>query len=136
MTNIETALRAYVEAAEKQPVVWGESDCSAWAARWVSSFHGRKLIAPHWRSSVEARQLVADAGSLAALWTKVLSEYGLQLRYGAPQAGDVGILETRVSGQVGVIFIHDALVVWRGEPVGARFLRPHPQAIVKVWALI
>ncbi|WP_368517488.1 hypothetical protein [Rhizobium sp.] len=136
MMCIEGALRAYVEAAEKQPVVWGESDCSAWAAKWVGAFHGRKLSVPHWRSQVEARQLIAEAGSLAALWTKVLSEYGLQQRYGAPEAGDVGIIETQVAGQVGVIFIHDALVVWRGEPAGARFLRPHPKAIVKVWALI
>jgi hypothetical protein len=133
--DVDDRLRRHIERSATDPVVWGESDCTAWAARWVGDFHDRSLALPRWRSREEAYALIASAGSLAALWSDALARFGLPERFDAPQAGDVGIIETRVAGQVGVIFIHDALVAWRGAPTGARFLRPHPQAIVKVWAL-
>ncbi|WP_027488463.1 DUF6950 family protein [Allorhizobium undicola] len=120
IADIDGALRAYIEAAQDLPYEWGKSDCTSWAAAWVERVHGRKVKRPRWKSQDEAHALIARRGSLLALWSDVLEEFGLQPGYGDPQPGDVGLIETRLAGVVGGIFIQHGLFCWRGEPYGTR----------------
>ncbi|NGO63963.1 hypothetical protein G6N76_09780 [Rhizobium daejeonense] len=126
---------AYAEAARDEPMVWGESDCTAWARRWVEDVIGRKMHLPTWSSREEAIAYIAKAGSLDALWSDALDTYGLAERYDDPQPGDIGIIDTHIAGQVGGIFLNHGLFAWRAEPSGARLLRPRPRTIIRVWAV-
>lgn len=131
MIDIDEQLRAYIEAAHGDPVVWGVSDCSAWSARWVEQVTGRTVTMPAWQSPEEAYALIADAGSLTALWTDALLATGVWLT-GVPQAGDVGVIDTGRFGQVGGIFLAGGYFAWRAEN-GTRFLIP--RHIVKAWSI-
>jgi hypothetical protein len=90
---------------------------------------------PRWKSRDEALSLISAAGSLEALWSPALEDYGLRERYGDPQPGDVGIIKTHVFPQIGGIFLAHGLFAWRAEPHGARLLHPRPRTIIKVWAV-
>jgi hypothetical protein len=133
MSGIDDDLTLFIAETADMPLVWGESDCTAWAASWVARIHGRAIRMPRWRSRAEAQALIAAAGSLEALWSPALADFGLTRRSGAPEPGDVGIIDTRVAGQVGVVFLHDRLVAWRAEPAGVRAIRP--KTVIGIWAL-
>lgn len=133
MTDLADRLNAFILESGSRPVVWGESDCTAWPRRWVETVRGRRIALPPWSSREEAHALIAKAGSLEALWSPALSRFGLVENFMAPECGDVGIIETRIAGQVGVIFLHETLAAWRAEPAGVRALRP--RHIVKVWSI-
>lgn len=134
-TDLAARALAYAEASMDEPTVWGESDCTAWARRWVEGVHGRRMDLPKWSSREEALAYIAEAGSLEALWSPAIENYGLRERYSDPQAGDVGIIQTHLFPQIGGIFLAHGLFAWRAEPHGARLLRPRPRTIVKVWAV-
>ncbi|HEX5935811.1 MAG TPA: hypothetical protein VFY63_16755 [Pseudorhizobium sp.] len=134
--DIAAKALAYAEAAADLPMVWGESDCTAWARSWVEGIHGRRMNLPEWSSREDATAFITKAGSLDALWSPALDEYGLRERYGEPQPGDIGIIMTHVAPQIGGIFLNHGLFAWRAEPSGARVLRPRQRTIVKVWALL
>lgn len=131
MTDVHEALRAYVEAAHGEPVVWGASDCSAWSAQWVRHITGRDMTLPRWETSEEAYALIAEAGSLDVLWTDALLTTSLRVT-GDPQPGDVGVIDTGRFGQVGGIFLDGGYFAWRAEN-GTRFLIP--RQIVKAWSI-
>jgi hypothetical protein len=128
-------VNAYVEAAKDEPMVWGESDCTAWPRRWVEAFHGRRMALPAWSSREEAVAHIERAGSLERLWSDALDEYGLFERFHPPRAGDVGIIHTHLAGPVGGIFLNHGLFAWRATPCGVRMLLPREKTIIKVWAL-
>jgi len=135
MSDFDLAARAlaYAEASINEPTVWGESDCTAWARRWVEQIHGKRMKLPKWCSKEQALAYIEKAGSLENLWSPAVESYGLRVRYGEPQAGDVGIIKTHLFPQVGGIFLAHGLFAWRAEPHGARVIRPRPKTIVKVW---
>ena len=133
MTDLSQDLSLYIHKTGVLPVAWGESDCTAWPAKWVEYVHGRSLDLPRWGSADEAHAMIAEAGSLERLWSGALDVYGLRERLGDPVCGDVGIIETRIAGQVGVIFIHESLAALRGEPRGVRCIGT--RQIVKAWAI-
>ncbi len=116
------------------PVVWGESDCTAWAARWVEFATGKKLDLPKWNSRRDAQRLIAEAGSLEALWDEHLAKVGI---YQTSEArwGDVGIMNTTVAGPVGGIFSPWAAGFnWRAED-GIRLLSIRPANLIAIWSV-
>ncbi|MBB4185820.1 hypothetical protein GGE07_002470 [Sinorhizobium terangae] len=131
-TDLAEPLRAFLEEAQESESVWGVSDCSKWAASWVEQVHGRKIALPRWKSREEAHRLIARAGSLEALWSEALADFGL-FQCGVPQLGDVGVIETGRYGQVGGIFLHGEYFAWRAE-TGVAFLVP--RLIVKTWSIV
>lgn len=134
MVEIAERLQSFLQEAESMPLVWGESDCSKWPARWVETARGVKVPLPSWSSRDEAHALIATAGSLVALWDDALAAAGIY-EAGVPHAGDVGIIDSHLAGQCGGIFIDENFFAWRAEPQGYRILRPRRNTIVKAWSL-
>ncbi|KQW62857.1 MULTISPECIES: hypothetical protein [unclassified Ensifer] len=132
MPDIAEELRRFLEEAQNEPCVWGASDCSRWAASWVARVRGKDVPLPCWATKEEAHDLIAQAGSLEQLWSEALFVFGLR-ECGAPQLGDVGIIETARFGQVGGIFIAGGYFAWRAE-MGVIYLTP--RQIVKAWAIL
>jgi hypothetical protein len=121
-TERSQALREYIESAG--PVVWGESDCCAFPAKWIERVTGKRVHYPRYTTREEAHALIAKSGgSLVRLVERFLAP--LRLSPAAdPQLGDVGVI--RLSDRdVGVIFCHGGIAAWRCEQQGVAFLRPH-----------
>lgn len=131
--QLRTHLRDHVHASEGKAVTWGADDCTMWAANWFERVHARRLELAAYSSRDEAHALIARAGSLVALWSSALDGRLLE-RYGEPEFGDVGVIETRHVGQVGGIFGDDGTFFWRSER-GTALLRPRQSTIIKVWAI-
>lgn len=134
MTDISEMLKFYLAEAEDAPMVWGESDCSTWPAKWVERARGVGVSLPDWSSREEAHALMREAGSLVALWDEALSECGL-FETGVPETGDVGVILSHSHGEAGGIFLYGGYFAWRAEPKGYRILRPRQKTIVKVWSI-
>lgn len=128
-TPREAALQAYVDAAADQPLVWGVSDCSSWAARWVATATGRAPVLPTYHSREQAHALIAAAGGLSRLWDDALGAIGIYTTT-EPLLGDVGIIDTRAHGPVGVVFAHAGIAYWRGD-TGAACISP--RRIARAW---
>ena len=122
-----------IEELEGKPAEWGVNDCTMWAATWFQRVHGRRLPLAAYGSEDEARRLIAEAGTLADLWAKALDGHLLE-RYGEPEFGDVGVITSRLFGQVGGIFGDDGMFFWRSAR-GTALLRPRRDTIIKVWAI-
>lgn len=122
-----------IDELEGKPVEWGVNDCTMFAARWFERVHGCALDLAPYDSEATARALIAEAGTLADLWTAALDGH-LPEQYGEPEFGDVGVIESRLFGQVGGVFGDDGVFFWRAEK-GTALLRPRPKTIVKVWAI-
>lgn len=131
--RLRARLREHVHAAEGRPVTWGDDDCTMWAAHWFKRVHGVRLNLAVYSSREEAHALIAKAGSLVSLWSSAL-DGRLFERYGEPELGDVGVIESRLFGQVGGIFGDDGTFFWRSER-GTALLRPRPTTIIKAWAI-
>lgn len=131
MTDLPALLQAHIEAVIDKPATWGVDDCSPWCGSWVEKAIGQRVIEPDWHSWEEAQAKIRAAGSLCALWDDALACSPLSPVWGgAPAFGDVGIVETRVAGQVSGIFLDHGRFVWRVKN-GVSFLMP--RTIVKAW---
>lgn len=124
-------LRAYVDAAQNEPVVWGESDCSAWPARWVAQELGRPVMMPRYRSREEAHALIARAGSLFNLWRDMAARLGV-FQTNEPKLGDVGLVAFS-DRDVGGIFAHGGILLVRTDAGSISGLGP--RKIIAAWAL-
>lgn len=135
MTDIASRAMAFVQQLHRTPFIWGESDCTAWPAAWIEAEHGRPVARPYWHSEAEAMRLIAEAGSLDALWCDVLSGFGLRRgeAWETPEIGDVGIIDTRLAGQVGGMFLNHGNFIWRGDPFGTRMIHARRHTIVAFW---
>lgn len=133
MTGIDRQkrLRDFIEPIARQPVKWGRDDCTAMAARWVSSERGIDIPIPDYSSEASALDMISNAGSLEAIWSRALRLAGV-FETVAPAYGDVGIVDTGRFGPVGVIFCIDGLALWRSES-GVSIFRP--RNIIKAWAV-
>ncbi|RKE84598.1 hypothetical protein [Rhizobium sp. AG855] len=127
-------LKPYLDAAADQPMVWGESDCTMWVARWIELVRGERLHMPQWKSRDEAHALIAAAGSLLSLWDDVLARAGI-FETGQTEAGDIGVILTHQYGQCGGIFLDGGYFAWRAEPAGYRMLHPRARTILKAWSI-
>lgn len=122
-------VKAYARSFEGVPVTWGVDDCSMFVARWVERETGLPLPLPSYGSRDEAHTLIAEAGSLAALWGNLAAEVGIH-ETGAPELGDVGVIDTSRFGQVGVIWLANGACYWR-ESKGVTLFQP--RCYVKAW---
>jgi len=130
----ETLLRTYIEGFDGKPVTYGLDDCAPFAGKWVEMATGRKLAIPHYDSREGGQELIRSAGSLLALCDGLMSDAGFGERYDEPQLGDVAILRTNAFGDVGGIFAHAGIFLWRhSEGVGV--VCPRARYIQKVWAI-
>ena len=127
-----TNLQAYVDAVAGKPVAYGVDDCTMWSARWVERVTGFPVPTRPYRSKSEALALIAAAGGLVNIWTDALDAIGIFERYDMPRLGDVGIIDTHLFGQVGVIVADGGFVLWRATE-GVSVLRP--RKFVKVWSI-
>lgn len=126
-------LKAFIESWKDVPVIWGESDCTAYAAKWVEIATGCAVPRlADYSSRDEALELISRYGGLLALWDEALAQAGIFENHYEPQLGDVAIVRTADHGDVGVIIANDGACILRTE-TGTRFLRP--RAFEKVWAL-
>lgn len=129
MTDIAGLLKSHIDAVTGKDAVFGVDDCSPWADMWQSQFTGQRVVNPDWHSWEEAEAKIRSAGSLCALWEDALISSSLW-ETGAPEYGDVGIVETRIAGQVSGIFLDHGRFVWRVKD-GVSFLMP--RTFVKAW---
>lgn len=133
MTDIDRAalLRDFVAAAEGAPLVWGESDCSTWAAQWVRLLTGHSIGLPAYASRAEAHALIAAAGGLVPLWRRALAPIGA-MEVTVPELGDVAVCATRRHGEIGLVMAHGGIGYWRTEQGAAAF---SPRRLAAVWRL-
>ncbi|KKX28222.1 hypothetical protein [Rhizobium sp. LC145] len=130
MSDIGELLQDHIDAVSSKDAQWGVDDCSPWADEWQAMFTGERVIPePDWHSWEEAEAKISAAGSLCALWEEALIGE-LLWETGAPEFGDVGIINTRIAGQVSGIFLDHGRFVWRVRR-GVSMLMP--REIVKVW---
>lgn len=108
-------LRAFLTRFEGAPVVWGESDCSAAPALWWSEETGRKIDLPEYASRDEAHAIIEQMGGLLAVWDDIAAQVGGMERIGEPEIGDVGIIETRLHGQIGGILGAGRILIIRKD---------------------
>ena len=136
-----TKLTEYIEKAEGTPLIWGESDCTAWAASWVSEASGVLLDIPEWNSRRDAKRLIVEAGSLLELWSGVLSRSSFY-RTWQPVNGDVGIINTGIYGPVGCIFCcglpieeYRATAVAVRSEKSASLMGLRPENMIAAWSI-
>ncbi len=134
MSGLEPKLRAFVDRFDGKPVVYGSDDCAPFAAQWIKEVTGRSLDIPVYDSREGGQALIHKAEGLANLCDRLLADASIYERYGDPEYGDVGILRTNAFGDVGGIFAHAGVFLWRhAEGVGV--VCPRPRFILKVWAI-
>lgn len=133
MTDIRNLLSRHVSDVEGLPVEWGVNDCTMWAVEWFERVKGYELDLAPYASREEAYELIDNAGGLNELWGSALVGH-LERRYVDPQFGDVGVIRSRLFGQVGGIFGDDGVFFWRSDK-GTALLRPRPSTIISVWAI-
>jgi|GEM_PF-1653821 len=130
MTDVRAMLKEHIEATFERKAVFGVDDCTPWVDAWQAKFTGARFMAkPDWSSWEEAKAKIDAAGSLCALWEEALFGTSFTETY-QPSFGDVGIVETRITGQVSGIFLDHGRFVWRVN-IGVSFLMP--RTIVKAW---
>lgn len=129
-------LQAFIDAIGDSAVTWGKDDCSAAAANWVRAETGRPVGLPDYSGKAAAMQLIEDAGGLENLWERALVPTGLMQGWpaGTPSLGDIGIVDTRLYGPVGVIFCAFGTAFWRAEE-GYSFFTPRASHILKWWSV-
>jgi hypothetical protein len=127
-----TQLQDWVAKTADDPVVWGKNDCTAYCVEWVKHAYGVDFGLPSYASRKQAQRLIASAGCLADLWGEQITKHG-GCEVHEAQEGDVGVIDTSDSGQVGVIFTGRGAMIWKGDG-GAIMLPGNPNAIVKVWS--
>lgn len=130
MTDVGDLLKEHIASVEGKEAIFGVDDCSPWADQWQSKFTGERVVAePSWQSWEDVQQMISERGSLCALWEDALVGKPLW-ETGVPEFGDVGIIDTRVAGQVSGIFLDRGLFVWRVK-TGVSYLTP--RRIIKAW---
>lgn len=130
MTTRADRLTAFLERFEGKPVVWGLDDCSAAPALWLAEETGIRVKLPDYATKEAAYAQIAKVGGLVNLWSARLE---LPERIGFPHLGDVGVIDMRRTGPVGVIFGTSGVAFPRAEKGGWGMLVP--RSYLKVWAI-
>lgn len=124
-------LMDFLSRHDGKPVQWGVDDCSACPHLWLVE-NGIAPRLPAYSSRDGAHALVVSAGGLAALWDECLTGTGVSERIGVPMLGDIAVIDTRLLGQVGVIYGAGGVCCWRKE---GGFFWLTPRSYLKVWAV-
>lgn len=132
LTERAGQLAEFVAHWKDRPVIWGESDCTAFAAEWVKTIRGERVpFLADYNSRDEAHHLIAYYGGLSSIWSQALARIGV-FETPSPQLGDVAIVQLADYGEVGVVMGNDRVSILRTDD-GTRFLRP--RSFVKVWSI-
>lgn len=123
-------LRQHCESVSAKECVWGEDDCSKWVGAWVELVRRTDIGMPRYFGEAEARELIAAAGGIDVIWSRIAVMAGLH-ETGHPEYGDICLFQTKI-GPVGVIMAHNGICAWRAEN-GVSFIRP--RKIMKAWAV-
>lgn len=129
MADLALRLAAFLEAREGKSVQWGVDDCTAVAAQWLGD-NGVSVQLPLYHSQEEAHAIIEAAGGLVALWDRYLGD--VSVRFDEPRLGDIGIIDTRRFGPIGVIVGKGGICCWRKE---GGFFWIAPRNYLKVWAV-
>lgn len=132
MTRCELLAEFIDKAVE--PVRWGVDDCTMWAATWVNIASGRPVATLGYDTEDKARVLIEQHGGLLNIWDRALSDAGFFESY-EPQLGDVGLVDTRLSGPVGVIFGGGGLAMRRKADGGVWTFSTARRALIKAWSI-
>lgn len=132
MTRSEL-LASFVDRAV-EPVRWGVDDCTMWAANWVEIASGRAVATHSYDTEDKARALIERHGGLLNIWDRALGDAGFFESYD-PQLGDVGLVDTRLSGPVGVIFAAGGLGLRRKAGGGVWTFSTARRALIKAWSI-
>ena len=121
----------FINSYDEKKVVWGEDDCTAWAANWVGIATGKRIKLPAYSNQEQAHEIIDQAGGLVSLITQYL---GFPQMYGEPELGDIAVIETARSGLVTVIMLENYAAVWRGD-TGVKAFRVRPNHIKAYWKI-
>ena len=121
----------FINSYDEKEVVWGEDDCTAWAANWVGIATGKRIKLPAYSNQEQAHEIIDQAGGLVSLITQYL---GFSHEYGEPELGDIAVIETARSGLVTVIMLENYAAVWRGD-TGVKAFRARPNHIKAYWKI-
>lgn len=124
-------LEDFINAYNEKDVVWGEDDCTAWAAKWVEIATGNQIELPPYQTQEQAHEIINEAGGLVELVNQYL---GFLYEYGEPELGDIAVIETARSGLVTVIMLQNFAAVWRGD-TGVKAFRVRPSFIKAYWKI-
>lgn len=126
-------LHAFMERAAGE-VVWGVNDCTAAPVTWLAGEIGKALPLPSYTSREEALAIIAKHGTLADTWSAFADKYGVAERYGEPEFGDIGVIDTRLYGQIGGIITTSRVMLLRRDDGNWHALGP-VRRFVKVFAV-
>ncbi len=132
MTRAEV-LEAYIMEHAGRPVRWGVSDCCMFVASWVERASGVKLPTPHYMGEEHGRALIDAAGGLEPIWRDIATRGGLWTT-GAPDVGDVALIDTTRWGPIGAIWGGSGYAYWRTLN-GVTMVAPHPDTVVASWSV-
>lgn len=124
-------LEDFINSYNKKDVVWGDDDCTAWAAKWVEIATGNRIELPPYQTQKQAHDIIDQAGGLVELVNQYL---GFSYEYGEPELGDIAVIETARSGLVTVIMLQNYAAVWRGN-TGVKAFRVRPNHIKAYWKI-
>ncbi|MDR7220362.1 DUF6950 family protein [Aminobacter aminovorans] len=116
------------------PVRWGVDDCTMWSATWVRAVSGRSVATLEYHSEEAARLLIERHGGLLSIWDRALGDAGFFESYD-PTLGDVGLVDTRLCGPVGVIFGGGGLALRRKADGGVWVFSTARRALIKAWTI-
>lgn len=131
--NRAALLQEFVTASA-DPVVWSVSDCTAWARAWVKRATGIDVPVLPYANRDDAMALIAREGGLPAIWGRALGEAGL-FETDQPQLGDIGLVDTRIAGPIGVIFAQGGCALRRRDDGGVFTFATAHRALIKAWAI-
>lgn len=130
-------LRVFLSRLEGKPVVWGRDDCSAAPALWWSEETGIPVRLPVYSSKEEADAIRNRMGGLSEAWQQVADQVGAVERFwtlqSPPEVGDVGIVRTRLYGEIGGICGAGGILIVRKDNGGWHPFGP-VREYVKVFA--
>ena len=125
-------LAAFLAPFAEKPVAWGEDDCTAVCAQWLWR-NGHPFDLPAYSSRREAQAIIVKHGGLVETWDALLPPSVCE-QIGDPEIGDIGIIDTRKYGPVGVIVAQAGICLWRRDEGGFHFIKP--RSFLKAWAAI
>lgn len=126
-------LAEFLDEMDGQPVKWGKTDCSATPHRWLARL-GIVADLPAYRSREEAHAIIAKHGDLLATWDWCLRDTVLGERIGAPQLGDIAVIDTRLYRQIGGIVASGGILIVRKDDGQFQWFGP-VRRFAKVWAV-
>lgn len=131
--GVSAAVMDFANQWRDVPVTWGNDDCSMWPASWIYS-RGYQLDIPEYSSEGEAKAIIESYGGLASVWSQIAKSANIPATR-EPREGDVGIMRTRVLGDVGCIFVQYGMTALLRTSPGFRALPVRPQNIIAAWAV-